>query len=144
MKNERWITIRDIETENGSEETVEFTTRGYLKGDENDYSLHFEELFGDGLKSKTVISVKDKRSACIVRGGDIVTEITVEAGRRHSCQYSTPWGDMLIGVFAKEVYSGVDPVEGGEIRLNYTVDFNGSYGAEKRMLIEVGKILPPC
>ena len=85
MKNERWITIRDIETENGSEETVEFTTRGYLKGNENDYSLHFEELFGDGLKSKTVISVKDKRSASIVRGGDIATEITVEAGRRHKC-----------------------------------------------------------
>ncbi len=144
MKQERWITIRDIETEDGQEEALVFTTRGYLKGNENDYSLHFEELFGDGMKSKTVIRVKDKRSASIVRGGDICAEITVEAGRRHNCQYSTPYGEMLIGVFAKEVFSGVDPVEGGELRLNYTVDFNGTWGSEKRMLIEVGRILPPC
>lgn len=143
MKEERWIKIRDMEPED-DEKALEFTTRGYLKGTENDYSLHFEELFGDGMKSKTVIRVKDKRSASIMRGGDICAEITVEEGRRHNCQYSTPYGDMLIGVFAREVYSDVDPVEGGELRLNYTVDFNGTCGAEKRMLIAVGKILPSC
>ena len=144
MKNERWITIRDIDETQSGDETIEFTTRGVLRGNAEDYSLHFEELFGDGMKSKTVIRVKNKKCASIVRGGDISTEITVEAGKRHNCCYSTPYGDMMVGIFAREVFSGVDPEEGGELRLNYTVDFNGSFGSHKQMLIKVGKILPPC
>ncbi len=137
MKKQRMIRITDYEA-GGEAAAIEVTTLGYLHGDENNYSLHYEEHFGDGLVSKTVIRVKNKKSASIVRGGDINTEIMLEAGKRHSCSYSTPYGDMLIGVFARDVSSTVGQ-DGGELRLNYTVDFNGSLSAHKQMLVHVGK-----
>ena len=142
MKNERWITIKDIDDSGAGDEALEFTTRGVLRGNAEDYSLHFEELLGDGLKSKTVIRVKNKKCASIIRGGDISTEITVEAGKRHNCCYSTPYGDLMVGIFAREVFSGVDPKEGGELRLNDAVDINGNFGSHKQMLIKVGRVLP--
>lgn len=138
MDKERIIKITDLET-NG-EDAVELTTRGVLRGDENNYSLHYEEIFGEGLCSKTVIRVRDKKSASIVRKGSINTEIMLEAGKRHSCSYQTPYGDLMVGVFARDVFSSVGE-HGGELRLNYTVDLNGSLSAHKQMIISVGDVL---
>ncbi|MBQ7689123.1 MAG: DUF1934 domain-containing protein [Clostridia bacterium] len=134
MEKERVIRITDIQTNHNGDDTIEVTTRGYLRGDADDYSLHYEEHFGDGLVSKTEIRVRDKKSASIIRGGDIISEIMLEAGKRHSCSYQTPYGDMMIGIFTRDVSSTIDR-RGGELRLNYTVDFNGSLGAHKEMLI---------
>jgi uncharacterized beta-barrel protein YwiB (DUF1934 family) len=60
----------------------------------------------------------------------------VEAGKRHSCRYSTPYGDLLIGVYAEDVFSAMSR-KGGQLELNYTVDCNGSLIAKKQMIINV-------
>ena len=138
MEKERIIKITDLEAD--GEDAVELTTRGVLRGDENNYSLHYEEIFGEGLSSKTVIRVKNKKSASIIRKGSINTEIMLEAGKRHNCSYQTPYGDMMVGVFAREVFSSVGE-HGGELRLHYTVDLNGSLNASKEMVISVGDVL---
>ena len=142
MKNERWITIRNVDTDASGEDRFEISARGTLRGTPEDYALRFEEQFGDGMKSRTEIRVRDRRCASIVRRGDVNSEITVEAGKRHACTYETPFGEILMGVFAREVYSDVDPLEGGELRLHYTIDYNGSLSSQKKMLVQVGRVLP--
>ncbi len=136
MKKERVIKIKDLQCTPEGENDTEVTAYGYLMGSANDYTLHFEEDFGDGMKSRTRITVKDQKSASILRTGDINTEITVEAGRRHSCSYSTPYGEIMIGVYAQDVFSAMSP-KGGQLELNYTVDCNGSLIAKKQMIINV-------
>ncbi len=136
MKKERVIRIKDLQTTPEGSDGVEVTAMGYLKGTEDDYTLGYEEDFGDGMKSRTRITVKDQKSASILRTGDINTEITVEAGRRHSCSYSTPYGEIMIGVYAQDVFSAMSP-KGGQLELNYTVDCNGSLIAKKQMIINV-------
>lgn len=138
MKNEKTIKITDIQTDvqSGDRETLEITARGVLSGDENDYTLIFDEFFGEGMKSRTVLTAKDKNCVTIVRSGDIVTELQLELGKRHNCLYSTPYGDMNVGIFAKEIESKFSPA-GVELRLSYTIDFNGVLSTKKQMLIEV-------
>lgn len=136
MKKERVIRIRDLQNTPEGEDGMETTAFGYLKGSEDDYTLGYEEDFGDGMKSKTKITVKDQKCASIMRVGDISSEITVEAGKRHSCRYSTPYGDMMIGIYAQDVFSSIGP-RGGQLELNYTVDCNGSLIARKQMVIDV-------
>jgi len=136
MKNDRVIKITDTQTTSEGEDGVEVTTMGHFKGNENDYTLFFEENFGEGLKSSTRISVKGQKTASITRTGDICSEITVEPGKRHSCRYSTPYGDMFIGVFAQDVFSSVSN-KGGQLEMSYTVDCNGSLIAKKQMIIKV-------
>ncbi len=132
----RVIRIRDLQNTPEGENGTETTAVGYLKGTADDYTLGFEEDFGDGLKSRTKITVKNQNCASILRVGDIASEITVEAGRRHSCRYSTPYGEMMIGVYAQDVFSSIGP-KGGQLELNYTVDCNGSLIARKQMVIDV-------
>ena len=136
MKKERVIRIKDLQTTPEGSDGVEVTAMGYLKGTENDYTLGYEEDFGDGMKSRTRITVKGQRSASIERRGDINSDIVVETGKRHSCRYSTPYGDMMIGVYAEDVFSAMSR-RGGQLELNYTVDCNGSVIAKKQMIIDV-------
>ncbi len=136
MRKERFIKIKDLQTTPEGEDGIETTAYGYLMGNADDYTLGYEEEFGDGLKSRTKIIVRGRRSASILRVGDISSEITVETGKRHSCRYSTPYGDMMIGVYAQDIFSSMGP-RGGQLELNYTVDCNGSLIARKQMVIEV-------
>ncbi len=138
MKKERVIKIKDLQTTPEGEEGMEMTTFGYLRGTENDYTLGFEENFGDGMKSNTLISVKNQNSASIIRSGDITAEITVEVGKRHSCRYSTPFGDMMLGGYAQDVFSAMSR-KGGALELSYTLDCNGSMIAKKQMSIQVSE-----
>ena len=136
MDNERLITIKDLQSTAEGDDALEITTRGFLRGTAEDYAILYDEDYGDGLKSKTEIKVKNRRHASIVRRGDITTELTVEAGKRHACQYSTPYGDLMMGIFGVSVFSTVDE-NGGELRLDYTVDFNGEMAAQKKMRITI-------
>ena len=136
MKKERVIRIKDLQTTPDGSDGVEVTAMGYLKGTEDDYTLGYEEDFGDGMKSRTRITVKGQRSASIERRGDINSDIVVETGKRHSCRYSTPYGDLMIGVYAEDVFSAMSR-RGGQLELNYTVDCNGSVIAQKQMIIDV-------
>lgn len=138
MKEDREIKITDISTLEGDNEpeAIEVTTRGTLNGTENDYTLIFDEFFGDGMKSHTVLTAKNKNCVSIVRTGDVITELQLEQGKRHICLYSTPYGDMNIGIYTKEIESLITE-KGGTLSLNYTVDFNGALSSTKQMLIEV-------
>ncbi len=133
---ERTIRITDLQSTFEGEDAVEITTKGYLRGDPENYMISYNEDYGGGMKSKTVIRVQNRRCASIVRRGDITTEITVEKGKRHNCQYSTPYGDLMMGVYGLGLKSEVGE-DGGELSLDYTIDFNGELTAQKKMRITI-------
>ncbi len=137
MEKERIIKISDLQTTEEGEDRIEITTRGTLTGDNDNYTLEFDEIFDDGLESHTVLSVKDGKSVNLLRQGDMNNEIILEAGKRHNFQYQTPYGEMQMGVFANTVENKMTP-EGGTLKLVYTIDFYGNFTSAKEMLIEVG------
>ena len=115
---------------------MEVTTRGTLDGEGGSYVLNFDEIFAEGMQSHTTITVQNGRCVSIVRSGDVMTELQLELGKRHNCLYSTPYGDMNIGIFTKKIESEMTS-EGGSLSLEYTLDFNGVLTSKKQMLIEV-------
>lgn len=138
MKKEYTICISDsLESEKG-DDTIEVTTNCTMKGSPDNYTIEYDEIFGEGMSGHTVIEVKNKSCATIIRSGSIISEMTVEKGKRHLCMYSTPYGDIPMGISAKEVSSSVDK-NGGELRLSYEIDFNSNYTASKQMLIKIGE-----
>ena len=69
MENERIIKITSLQRTEDGEDTIEITTRGTLSGDNENYTLEFDEIFEDGLKSHTVLTVKDGKSVNLLRRG---------------------------------------------------------------------------
>ena len=140
MERERIIQILDMQEGRDAPEAIEVTTRGVLEGDEDDYTLRYTEYFGDGLSSNTTIRVTGGKRVCILRTGDIDTELVVEEGRRHQSVYDTPFGSMTVGVYANAVHSAVI-ASGGELFMEYTVDIDGMFHEKKKMRVSVGGVI---
>ena len=88
----------------------------------------------DSYSSQT--STQDGGLVTMTRNGAYTTQMVMERGRRHVCHYATPFGDMLLGIFAKKVESSVTE-DGGELLLNYTIDVNADLAASNELKITV-------
>ena len=135
MKNDILITIKDSHTTDGSTDSYEMTTRGTFDGDDFNYVVEYDEQY-DALKGcHTVMTVKEGKCVTIVRTGSYTSELTVERGKRHNCEYNTPYGSMLIGISAQKVKSRVENAK-GTLELQYTIDFYGGVASENSLMIK--------
>ena len=117
------ITITNIQTVDGEDEKIFVSVVGTFEGDENDFSLSYPELEGELKGCTTSIRCVGKSRITIARSGNYESEMTLEAGKRHTCVYSTPHGDFTMGLFASEISSCVKE-SGGTLNFNYSIDFN--------------------
>lgn len=134
MKKDVLITIKDKQTVSGEVESVEITTKGELEGEGTDYSLVFTERFDEDFECQTQLHVQDGSRVTMIRSGGYNSEMVIEQGKRHSSHYVTPYGEFLIGIFAKGVRS-VHSDKGGSLHLHYTIDFYTGVAAENEMTI---------
>lgn len=138
MTEERLLKIRDVSSDGVDTDTVEMETTCRYYGDDKNYTIEFEEIFSEDMKSNTVLRVKDGKCAHLLRRGSINTELIIEKGVRHNCAYSTPYGELMVGITAAEFESRK---MGTLLRLkmNYTVDFYGDINQTKEMTVTVGR-----
>lgn len=138
MTEERLLKIRDVSSDGTDTDTVEMETTCRYYGDDKNYTIEFEELFAEDMKSSTVLRVKDGKCAHLLRRGSINTELIIEKGVRHNCAYSTPYGELMVGITATDFESRK---MGTLLRLkmNYTVDFYGDINQTKEMTVTVGR-----
>ena len=136
MIQNRIITITDISRTPDGEDSSQVITKGCMVGGPEDYTLHFTEMLDDEHVCDTHMTVKKRSNVSILRTGAYNSEMIIEAGRRHTSHYATPYGEFMIGIFAKSVESSVE-MNGGKLKLHYTIDFFGGHAAEKILIIEV-------
>ena len=138
MTEERLLKIKDVSSDGVDTDTVEMETTCRYYGDDVNFTIEFDEIFAEDMKSHTVLRVKDGKCAHLLRRGSVNTELIIEKGVRHNCAYSTPYGELMVGITATEFESRR---QGTLIRLkmNYTVDFYGDINQTKEMTIIVGK-----
>ena len=138
MTEERLLKIKDVSSDGVDTDTVEMETTCRYHGDGNNYTIEFDEIFAEDMKSNTVLRVKDGKCAHLLRRGSINTELIIEKGVRHNCAYSTPYGELMVGITATHFESRR---MGTLLRLtmNYTVDFYGDINQTKEMTVTVGR-----
>ena len=138
MAEERLLKIKDVSSDGENTETVEMETTCSYYGDESNYTVEFDEIFAEDMKSHTILRVKDGKCAHLLRRGSINTELIIENGARHNCAYCTPYGELMVGITGTDFIS---EKRGNLLRLkmNYTVDFYGEINQTKEMTVVVGK-----
>ncbi len=138
MAEERLLKIKDVSSDGIDTDTVETETTCIYYGDTDNYTIEFDEMFAEDMKSHTVLRVKDGSCAHLLRRGSINTELIIEKGVRHNCAYATPYGELMVGITASDFIS---EKRGNLLRLkmNYTVDFYGEINQTKEMTVVVGK-----
>ena len=133
MKKDVLLTIKDSHTTDGNKESYEMTTRGIWESSADGYKISYDEQYDELKGCHTELTVKD---LCVhmVRTGSFNTEMTIEKGKRHNCQYQSPFGSMLIGINAQKVASDVKDGK-GTLEMKYTIDFYGGVASENELIL---------
>lgn len=141
MAEERVLKITDISSDGETTDKIEMETTCIYYGTPDNYTVEFDEIFAEDMKSNTVLRVKDGRCAHLLRRGSINTELIIENGVRHNCVYSTPYGELMVGITGSEFISRADDKK-VYLKMDYTVDFYGEVNQTKEMTVEVGSVIP--
>jgi len=123
MKN---VLIKITGTQGLGDETdsVELTTEGKMGIKDGKFLLTYDESELLGVKGiKTSLMVKDADTVILQRSGGYTSRLVVQKGVRNSCFYSTPQGDLMLGIFGESVSSNLTS-DGGTVNMSYTIDSN--------------------
>lgn len=140
MKNNVIVKLKASQAYEGEEaEVIEYLTEGLLEKRSDGVRLFYNEPIEgiEGIENELVIL--NPESVTLTRTGEFNTHLLIEKGKRHSSVYETPYGSVIIGVFADEV-SAVFSENTGKINLSYTVDSNLNVLSQNTVSIEVKNI----
>lgn len=117
-----FINIKGTQGLGDDSDVIEFSTEGKLDKKSGEYFLYYREGETFGEKSvKTKVSVLKDGSVTIERTGSISSKLLVKDGVRNSCFYSSPQGELVIGIFGEKVENDL---ENGRLYMSYAIDSN--------------------
>ncbi len=119
---------------------IQFMTRGSLSMLPNGgavirytESLHDEES-GETMTAQVSLEM-GKGRVTMTRHGDVTNTMVFVPQQRYEGIYQTPYGEMNMGVFARDVHCLIGP-EKGSVHLKYQLDFQGSYASTNELHLE--------
>lgn len=130
------IKITDRHVQDGEECEAELTTSGEFEITENGCRVVYSETDEELDNCVTTLDVEGSRKISMTRSGKYNTEMVIEKDRRHSCYYKTPYGELIMGIFAKNVLSEMTE-NGGILNFSYTIDFNNTPASENELTVNV-------
>lgn len=140
MKNKKvLISITDRHESGGEDSGAELITVGTLRGWGDNYLIKYTEQDSSMKNSVTTLKVENKSRIIMTRTGEFSTELIIEQDKRHNCHYQTPYGELMMGVFARSVHSKMNP-DGGELRFLYTIDFNSGLASVNELKVTVKEV----
>ena len=141
MKKDVTINIRGIYNAADEDESdvIELFTTGEFYRKNGDYYISYEESEATGFSgSRTTLKVEDQSCVTMSRKGSDrdISQLIVQSGVRHQCQYDIGFGDMMIGVSGRSVTSTLDD-RGGRLEFKYSLDINSLFASDNEMLVIV-------
>lgn len=126
------VKIIDRHKNEGEDSSFELTTSGTYEDAEDGFYLTYDEADEELEGSLTRLFVSRQGKIQMSRTGKYNTEMVFEPQQRHSCFYSTPFGELMMGIYTKSI--AFEPREnGGRLRFAYTIDFNNDLASENEL-----------
>lgn len=116
------IDIKGIQGIDGESDTIEFTTDGRYGIKDGEFFISYDEgqMLGDGTEIKTSLIIKPD-SVVLQRSGAIKSRMVIQKSARNTCFYSTPYCNMVIGIYGEEIKYDLSE-KGGNLSLKYNID----------------------
>lgn len=117
------IDIKGVQGLDDQTDTIEFSTVGRFGIKDGEYYIAYDEgqLFDSGDAVKTKLFIKPDDTVILQRNGSITSKMVIEKGKRNTCFYSTPIGELVIGIFGERLEYNLTE-KGGKINLKYVID----------------------
>ena len=116
------ISIKGIQGIDEEKDVIEFTTEGRYGIKDGKYYLYYDEgQMMENCEVKTRIFINSPSSLVLQRSGSIKSRMEIEKEKRNSCFYSTPIGELCIGIYGEKLDINLND-SGGSIEMIYTID----------------------
>ncbi|MCQ2490335.1 MAG: DUF1934 domain-containing protein [Ruminococcus sp.] len=136
MKKDVLISLTSIQWQDDEKNETELLTRASLSRAGSRDIISYEDTSATGFEgSVTTITVDGSSSASIIRRGTANSVLSLEIGRKHYCQYGTPFGDMRIGVYTHAINNTIE--KDGRLYMKYTLDLNSSYLSDNEIIMNI-------
>lgn len=116
---------------------IELTTVGTIREDDTAYIVRYTEEQEPPMKpiQVTLRIAKNGSYVNLTRSGPLNSCLLVEKSKRNQCQYPTQFGNILMGVYGREIETAAND-NGGTFRFAYDIDFNGSVASKNTVNIK--------
>ena len=136
MKNNVLISLTSVQYQDGEETRTELLTRADMHTENGCLVISYEDTSATGFEgSVTTIKVNGSKDASIIRRGTANSVLSLETGRKHFCQYGTPYGNLQIGVYTHSIENTL--AESGRLYFKYSLDLNSSYLSDNEIILTV-------
>lgn len=142
MEKDVIISIRGTQDYSGTDpDTMELVTEGKLAVQDGALRLSYEESELTGMEGTTTVFQVEPEKVTLLRLGSVQSEMVFEEGRRHMSLYSTPYGNMEIGVRARRLNSTLE-LTGGWLEIDYDIEINHMLAGQSLFRIDVRENTP--
>lgn len=132
------ISLISIQYQDNEKNETELLTKASFKHSGEDYIISYEDTEATGFEgSTTTITINGSKSASIIREGTANSVLSLEIGKKHYCQYNTPYGSWLIGIYTHKIENDID--QNGRLYLKYTLDLNSSFLSDNEIVMTINK-----
>ena len=141
MEEKHLIHICNKQTVDGITEAIELTTTGtYAQKDGNRYITYREYDQETGQPEQTsTLKITPQNAITLIRNTPSRTNLILEQGKRHLCQYGTMLGSATLGVYTNAVTVNLND-SGGSLQIRYTLDFDATLASENEISITVKEV----
>ena len=131
------ITITGRQQYDDDKDQVEMKTIGTVEQDDENYIIRYnEELENSTMPIRARLNIaKDESKVEMIKSGPYSSCLIIEKSKRHLCNYGTEYGDMLMGIFGREVENAYNDNE-GTCKFSYDIDINGAISSQNDVTIE--------
>ena len=136
MRKNVMLTIRGTQRIDGQEETIELLTCGQLARRNGSYWISYDESETTGFAGHRTTLHIEKNRVTMRRTGLTSSNLVIEKGARHQCNYETGYGPLNIGICGEFITSSLSD-EGGDVDFAYSMDIDTALQAEQRISIHV-------
>ena len=131
------ITIIGHQKFDDDKDQVEMKTVGTFEHDDDNYIIRYNEELENStapLRAKFNIA-KDESKVEMIKSGAYSSCLIIEKSKRHLCNYGTEYGDMLMGIFGREIETEFNETE-GTFKFSYDIDINGAISSQNDVIIK--------
>lgn len=136
MESNVTISLKSIQWQDNEKSQTELLTKASCHEENGSFVISYEDTEATGFKgSVTTIRVEKNKSASIIRKGTANSVLSLEMGKKHYCQYGTPYGNLQIGVFTHSISNNL--LKDGSLYMKYTLDLNSSYLSDNEIILTI-------
>lgn len=136
MKKNQIISLLSVQIQDDERTESELFTDAVINCTKNNSTISYEDTEATGFEgSVTTVKITNGKEATIMRTGSSNSLLTFETGKKHYCQYGTPFGMFQMGVYTHAIEDTL--LENGRIYMKYTLDLNASKLSDNEITITI-------